>query len=70
MYLTDFLFTLAPGIFVRIKFDGFADPFCFITGPRITGQKVEQLAKHGHSEAKVVEIYPLWKAQELYIHCY
>ena len=69
MYLTDLLFTLAPGTFVRIKFDGFADPFCFTTGTRTTGSKVAELTRHGFGEAKVCSIHPLWKAQELYIHC-
>lgn len=70
MYLTDLLFTLEPGIFVRIKFYGFADPFCFTTGVRTTGKKVAELVNHGFNEAKVAAISPLWNAQELYIHCY
>lgn len=69
MYLADLLFRLPSNTFVRIKFDGFADPFCFTTGTRKTGEKLVELAHHGYGEAKVYAIYPLWHAQELYIQC-
>jgi len=69
MYLTDLLFTLSPGVFVRIKFDGNPNPFCFITGPANTAHKIVELIDTDRGESKVYEINPLWHAQELYIKC-
>lgn len=69
MYLFDFLFTLPPNVYVRIKFDGSADEFCFTTGERNTGKNVAALTRDGRTESKVHDTYPLWHAQELYLKC-
>ena len=69
MTISDLLFRLPPHIFVRIKFYGNPDPFCFTTGNRTTGKKLVELMDAGLSEVKVNEIIPLWHAQELYIKC-
>lgn len=69
MYLTDLLFTLGKGVFVRIKFDGNSEPFCFTTGKSNTSRKVVELMEADRGDAKVYEIIPLWHAQELYIRC-
>lgn len=69
MYLTDLLFRLPKGVFVRIRFDGESEQFCFTTGTRRTGDKVLELMEHGKDACKVYEITPLWHAQELYIRC-
>lgn len=69
MYLFDFLFTLGAHVPVRIKFMGSKEPFCFVTGQRNTGKAINDLSKAKKGGAKVINVYPLWHAQELYIEC-
>ena len=69
MYLFDFLFTLQPDIYVRIKFIGEPNTYCFRTGRRSTGKAVSDLSKQKKDNVKVHNVYCLWHAQELYIEC-
>lgn len=69
MFLTDLLFRLPPKVFVRIRFVGEMDTFCFTTGKRNTGQNVVKLVEQGKGSVKVNQIIPLWHAEELYIEC-